>query len=132
MKKMIFLLVGAGLVIAFLAATNTQEKPWDVPEKYVSMKNPTDAGDSDCLDIGESLYKKHCRSCHGSEGLGDGSKSAMLDTPMPDLTTDDYKAQKAGVKYFQSIVGRDDMPNFEKKIPNEEDRWCLINYMDTF
>lgn len=51
---------------------------------------------------------------------------------MPDITTKTYKSQADGVKYYQSIIGRDDMPNFEKKIPDEEDRWFIINYMDKF
>ena len=39
------------------------------------------------------------------------------------------QAQSDGVLYFQTIVGRDEMPNFEKKIPEEEDRWALINFI---
>jgi len=131
MKKYFVFLVAAGLFF-FLMSFVTQNDPWDIPEKYVKMTNPTDAGDSDCIDIGKELYSKHCKSCHGSEGFGDGKKAAEIDTEMPDLTTDGYKAQKAGVKYYKSFVGRDDMPNFEKKITNEEDRWCLINYLDSF
>ena len=86
--------------------------------------------DDDCLDVGKSLYTRHCKSCHGSEGFGDGKKAGEIDTEMPDITTDEYKGQKPGAKYYQSFIGRDDMPNFEKKITNEEDRWCVINYVD--
>ncbi len=95
------------------------------------MKNPTSA-DAEGLKIAKSLYKKHCKSCHGKKGYGDGNKADELEGEMPDITTKEYKAQLPGVKYYQSFIGRDEMPNFEKKISDEEDRWLIINYMETF
>ena len=130
MNKTFALLLSAGLFVLLTAFYN-QGDPWDVPAKYKSMENPTDASDGECLDVGKSLYDKHCKSCHGSEGFGDGKKSSEIDTPMPDITTDEFKNQVAGVKYYQSFVGRKDMPNFEKKITSEEDRWCVINYINS-
>ena len=130
MKK-ILLFFSAIIMVVLLAAFSSQNDPWDIPEKYKKMENPYSASD-DCLEYGEELYDKHCKSCHGSEGFGDGKKAGDVDTPMPDITTDEYKEQLPGVKYYQSFIGRKDMPNFEKKIPDEEDRWCIINYMDTF
>lgn len=111
--------------------TSFAGKPWDVPAKYKKMKNLTTADDAS-LKVGKQLYAKHCASCHGKAGLGDGKKASELDTKMPNITTKEYKAQAAGVKYFQSIIGRDDMPNFEKKITDENDRWAVINYIDSF
>lgn len=127
---------GLGLIVfslvLFSFVNNTQENdPWDIPAKYKKMKNPT-TPDDETNKIGKSLYKKHCASCHGKNGEGDGKKADELDTPMPDLTTKKYKEQLPGVKYYQSFIGRDEMPNYEKKIPDEEDRWFLINYIDTF
>ena len=46
-----------------------------VPAKYKAMVNPTDIEDEEGLEIGEELYDKHCKSCHGKEGLGDGTKA---------------------------------------------------------
>jgi len=34
--------------------------------------------------------------------------------------------------YFKMIIGRNEMPAFDKKIKSEEDRWLLINYIKTF
>ncbi len=129
MRTYLAFFITIGLLIT-LSAFISQGDPWDVPEEYKSMKNPTSSGDEECMDIGKSLYDKHCKSCHGSEGFGDGKKAGEIDTPMPDITTADFKDQVDGVKYYQSFIGRDDMPNFEKKIPDEEDRWCLINFMN--
>ncbi len=131
MKRILFLF-GSLVFVILLSAFYSQNDPWDIPDKYKSMENPTSPDDGDCLDVGESLYNKHCKSCHGSEGFGDGKKASEIDTPMPDVTTEAYKKQAPGVKYYQSFIGRKDMPNFEKKIPNEEDRWCIINFMESF
>lgn len=128
MKKVIFLFSSI-IFVVLLSAFYFQDDPWEIPDKYMAMENPTSASDDECMDIGKSLYGKHCESCHGKEGFGDGKKASEIDTPMPDITTGDYKNQKAGVIYYKSFIGRKDMPNFEKKIPDEEDRWCLINYM---
>ncbi len=124
--------IAAAFLVLLSFSYFDQDEPWDIPEEYQSMKNPTSADDSECMDIGKSLYNKHCKSCHGSEGIGDGKKAGEIDTPMPDLTTDEYKDQAAGVKYYQSFIGRKDMPNFEKKIASVEDRWCIINFMEGF
>ena len=129
MKKIIVLFFTAITFVTFTSLQNPGD-PWDIPSKYKSMKNPTDPGDKECMDVGKSLYDKHCKSCHGSEGIGDGKKAGEIDTPMPDLTTSDYKNQGDGEKYYKSFIGRKDMPNFEKKITSEEDRWCLINFMN--
>ena len=105
-------------------------EPWEIPAKYKSMENPVEAS-ADNIAVGKTLYNKHCKSCHGAKGLGDGTKASTLDTEMPDITTDEFKAQKPGVLYYKSIIGKDDMPNYEKKISDEEDRWSVINYMET-
>jgi hypothetical protein len=37
--------------------------------------------------------------------------------------------QTDGSLYYKTIFGRDDMPSFEKKIVEEEDRWMVVNYI---
>lgn len=103
---------------------------WPVPAKYKSMENPY-AGNKDVDKIGKDLYNQHCKSCHGKEGYGDGSKSGELDSEMRDFTTEDVQSQTDGEFYYKTIIGRNEMPNFEKKIPDEEDRWLLVNYIRT-
>lgn len=112
--------------ITLVAFTSPQED-WEVPAKYKSMENKYAGEDVD--DIGQDLYNQHCRSCHGKEGYGDGSKAKELETEMRDLTAEEVQAQTDGEMYYKSIIGRDEMPNFEKKIRGEEDRWMVVNYM---
>ncbi len=118
-------------VISLLAFNSIQKPPakWDIPEKYQKMKNPLSPKEG--LNIGKMLYAKHCKACHGTKGKGDGPKAGQLKTKLPDLTSEAVKKQSDGTIYYQSIIGRDEMPNFEKKIPDEEDRWSLINYIKT-
>ena len=111
------------LIIAF---TIPQEK-WEVPDDYKNMENEFAGEDED--GIGEELYDQHCKSCHGKEGYGDGSKAKELETEMRDFSTDEVQAQKDGELFYKSFVGRDEMPNFEKKIRDDEDRWMVINYL---
>ena len=112
-------------LVAFTSPKN--EGDWVVPAKYKSMANAYAGEDTDGL--GEDLYKQHCRSCHGNEGFGDGSKANELETEMRDLSSSEVQGQTDGELYYKSIIGREEMPNFEKKIRGEEERWMVINFM---
>ena len=103
---------------------------WDIPEKYKTMEN-TYKDDASLLKVGKILYLKHCRSCHGSVGEGDGPKAASLETAMKSFKSAEFQAETDGVVYYQSIIGRGEMPNYESKIPDDEDRWALVNYLKT-
>ena len=127
--KIIFSLPIFVLFLSFTLYDQTND--WVVPAKYEEMENPQDA-DQASLKTGKSLYNKHCGSCHGKEGLGDGTKAAQLDTPCGDFSTAEFHSQSDGAIFYKSIEGRDDMPNFRKKIPYEEDVWHIVNYIKTF
>ncbi len=105
-----------------------QKKPWEVPDKYVKMANPVKS-DAESIKAGKALWTKHCSSCHGKTGLGDGTKAAQLDTEVGDLTTADAQKQSDGALFYKSLEGRDDMPSFKKKIPDEEEIWQLVNFI---
>jgi len=103
--------------------------PWTIPAKYKTMKSSIKAGDPSIATVGKDLYNKNCKSCHGTKGLGDGTKSASLKTLTPSFADKAFKARTDGEIYFQSFVGRDEMPNFEKKILDEADRWAVVYYI---
>ncbi len=128
-KLMIAMLFLAGFLFLMPATESTAQK-WDAPAKYKTMKNPQ-KGKKDADGIGKALWAKHCASCHGKQGYGDGKKAANLDTELNDLTSKEVQGQTDGELYYKSIIGKDEMPNFEKKIPGMEDRWLLINYLRT-
>jgi len=121
------------MAILFIAANVAMAQkaggPWTIPAKYKSMKSTVKAGDASIATVGKDLYMKDCKSCHGAKGLGDGAKAATLKTIVPSFADQKFKAQGAGDVYYQAIVGRDEMPNFEKKITDEADRWALVAYI---
>lgn len=57
----------AGLLLGLAACGDSPGEPWP----------PT----------GEQLYVRHCASCHGITGKGDGPVAQSLGKPTPDLTT---------------------------------------------
>ena len=130
----LFLAVGVFLTSIVLWGFSVEQdkdkgEPWDIPDEYISMENPY-AEDASLEKIGKALYAKHCKSCHGADGLGDGPKAGELETYPGDLTSDEFKEQAPGIKYYKSFIGRSEMPNYEKKIRDDEDRWAVINYIN--
>lgn len=110
--------------------TGFQPKPWAAPDKYVKMANavPTNAGS---IKEGKALWVQHCQSCHGKTGKGDGPKAAQLKTESGNFTLPATQKQADGSIFYKISEGRDDMPNFKKKIPDAEDIWNLVNYVRT-
>jgi mono/diheme cytochrome c family protein len=116
-------------VTANVAMAQKAGAPWTIPAKYKTMKSTVKPTDASVNTVGKDLFAKHCKSCHGAKGLGDGTKSASLKTLIPSFADKKFKATPDGDVYYQAIIGRDEMPNFEKKITDEADRWALINYI---
>lgn len=129
MKKVKQLLGIMLLAFAFLAFTDSFQKGWVAPPEYENMKNPTDPKVD--LDIGKSLYNKHCKSCHGKEGYGDGSKADEVEGDLGDFSTPEFQEQSDGALFYITTIGYKDMPEYTKKMPDDEDRWLIVNYMRT-
>ncbi len=104
---------------------------WVVPEKYVSMANPVKA-DAKSIAAGKALYSVNCESCHGKKGLGNGSKAADLKTVPGNFTKDAFKAETDGSVFYKITEGRNEMPKAKKDLPNDTDRWNLVNFIRTF
>lgn len=132
MKKQ-FLIISTIVLGSFVLLSMTvnafdTQDPWEAPAKYQKMKNPY-LDDADAGKIGRILYSKHCKSCHGTKGLGDGTKAEDIDTPIGDFTDASFMEQTDGSLYYKTFFGRDDMPGFNKKITEEEEKWLLVNYV---
>jgi mono/diheme cytochrome c family protein len=119
------ILIASGLLCAF---TFHQAKPWPVPDKFNKMTNPMKS-DAEVVKAGKVLWLKHCASCHGKTGLGDGTKAAQLDTEVGDLTLAEVQKQSDGSIFYKTQEGRDEMPSFKKKIPDEEEIWQIVHYV---
>lgn len=136
MKKLLRNLSAMALVAIFFTAFSAmnlpqdQPEPWPVPDKYKNMENPV-KGDANAVKMGGMLYKRHCASCHGRDGLGDGPKARGLETFSGDFSGDFYQNQTDGEHFYKTLKGRGEMPGYENKI-SEEDIWSIVSYMRTF
>lgn len=127
MASVAIFILGAGFIFKPLQ----DKKPWAVPDNYSKMKNPV-ASDGESLATGKTLWVKHCQSCHGKSGLGDGSKAAQLKTEAGNFSKADVQVQSDGSLFYKTSEGRDDMPGFKKKIPDKDEIWAIVNYIRTF
>ena len=128
MKKILFIMA-AMVFMAGIAAAQTAK--WEVPAKYKTMKPAVSLTDKAVVTNGKELWAKHCKSCHGAMGAGDGPKAAMLKAPMANFSTKEFQAQSDGDIYYKSIIGKGEMPAFDKKITVPADQWALVAYMRT-
>ena len=127
MKTPKFLLIIGVISIGILSFSKLVQEEWKVPAKYEKMTNPEGASKAN-IAIGKSLYVKHCKSCHGKEGLGDGPKGEEVDGDLGDFSSKEFQSQSDGALFYKSYIGRNDMPNYEKKM-TEEDMWILVHYV---
>lgn len=130
MRTFKILMVLGVISLGLFSFTKLMQEEWVVPAKYEKMKNPTEASKDNLAD-GKDLYNKHCKSCHGKEGLGDGQKADEVEGELGDFSSEEFQAQSDGALFYKSYIGRDDMPNYEKKIPDEDDVWYIVSYMRT-
>jgi mono/diheme cytochrome c family protein len=120
-----------GLIIAgFTIKIQQTQKPWPVPATAKARKNPIPST-PESIKAGKELWSTNCKSCHGSKGLGDGTKAAQLKTEPGDFSLATFQSQTDGEMFYRLSEGRDDMPASKKKIPDEEDRWNLVNFIKT-
>ena len=133
MKPLVLILtIAIGIIGTSFTVNSLQDKkPWAVPDKDKNMKNPV-ANNADAVATGKALYAQHCKSCHGTKGLGDGPKAAQLKTEAGDFSTAAFQSQSDGALYYKTSEGRDDMPSFKKKIPDADERWSISHYMRSF
>ncbi len=129
-NAIIVVLITGLMAASFTFKMNDQPKPWPVPAADKAKKNPV-ASNAESIKAGKELWSTYCKSCHGSKGLGDGSKAAQLKTEPGDFSLPSFQSQTDGEMFYRLSVGRNDMPASKKKIPDEEDRWSLVNFMRT-
>lgn len=128
LKRLSVIVMGVLLSGTFLSFQQ-EVKKWDAPESAKKLKSTVTAS-AESLAEGKTLYIKHCKSCHGAGGKGDGPKAANLDVSCKDFTKPDFKKQTAGELYWKTTEGRDPMPSFKAKVSNDE-RWEIIGYVLT-
>lgn len=120
-------LAGSASVSFMVVQDQKTGSSWTIPDEYKTMKMP--AG-SEAMKS-KMIWAVHCKSCHGNTGLGDGLSAVNLNAFPGNFKSAGFQEQSDGTIYYQSFVGRDEMPNFEKKIPDDTDRWNLVAFIRT-
>ena len=92
------------------------------------LKNPV-AADPASVEDGKKLYSRHCASCHGPAGKGDGGMALSGGTPA-NLTDETWDHGSSDGEIF--IVIRDgtstDMESYKEKL-TEKQIWNLVNFI---
>lgn len=125
--------LAAGVVVAGVPVFASD---WTAPEAERERVNPV-AESREALQKGRALYQRHCQSCHGDHGAGDGPAAKTNKEPVPDLReADRQKRVTDGEMFWKITTGRREgadivMPSMARTISREEDRWKLVLFVRT-
>ncbi len=129
MKRTILMSAVVGFSVMCFAFMPDGKKPWNAPAPAAGKANPQKGPES--VANGKALFAKHCASCHGKTGLGDGTKASELKTEPGDFSKAAFQSQSDGSLFYKISEGRDDMPSFKKKMPEANDIWDVVNFVRT-
>ena len=107
-----------------------EESGWIAPEKEKKVKNPVKAT-KESIQKGKEIYDKKCALCHGDKGDGKGPASGGLDPKPTNFKESHGEKMTDGEHFWKITTGRGPMPSYEKDLTVEE-RWHVINYVNTF
>jgi mono/diheme cytochrome c family protein len=114
-----------------LLAASSQELHPATPHRHPEaqkLKNPIPS-DGPSIEEGRKLYLRHCASCHGPSGKGDGSMALAGGTPA-NLTDETWDHGSSDGEIF--VVIRDgtssDMEPYKDRL-TEKQMWQLVNYI---
>ena len=88
-----------------------------------------DVNDKSSISRGQGLYQKHCASCHGKSGMGDGPL-AKKNQLRPANLSNMAKTFPNYYLVFQVNRGKGEMPKWEDVLSNQE-VWDLSNYIQS-
>lgn len=82
---------------------------------------------------GAALFSRHCISCHGAGGKGDGPLAARLPAKPVDLTEPHTALHTAGDLFWWLTHGKPQtaMPGFAQEMTPEQ-RWDVVNFLRAF
>jgi mono/diheme cytochrome c family protein len=128
--RILFWLLGLSLMIAAGFALAHEKTGWIAPEEAKKMKNPVKATKAS-IQKGKEIYEKMCGLCHGTKGDGKGPAGAGLNPKPTNFVESHGEKMTDGEHFWKITTGKGPMPSYEKQLTVEE-RWHVINYMNTF
>jgi mono/diheme cytochrome c family protein len=123
------LLIGTFSLVTVWAADAPATQPWTAPAREARKANPV-ASDNASIAAGKALYTKHCLSCHGATGVGNGPAAKDLEKSPGDLSKPVMWDQTDGAIFWKLSTGKKPMPTFDT-LTSETERWQIINYVRT-
>ncbi|HTS12137.1 MAG TPA: cytochrome c [Candidatus Limnocylindrales bacterium] len=131
-NRRIFIYVAlAVIMIAATAAIVYSITGWSVPSSAKKLQNPVPPTES-AVSAGMFNYSKHCKSCHGDDGNGQGDRAGELSVKPSDFTNAAEMNRLTDGELFWKIThGKRPMPAFEDKLSDTE-RWQVVDYVRTF
>jgi len=115
---------------------------WPAPPPRYAGRRGNRWADLRAIARGAAIYRRHCQSCHGEDGRGDGPMAAALPHPPADLTHHFHRAPGLGDDYLFWRVSEGGkvepflsqqsvMPAFKSQLTVEE-RWAVLAYIHTY
>ena len=120
---------GGVMLLAAAVLADGPDEPWKAPARASRKANPVPADDK-AVAAGKVLYAKHCLSCHGETGKGNGPAAKDLQKAPGDLSNPKLWEQTDGALFWKLTEGRKPMPTFEP-LTSETERWQIIDYVRT-
>lgn len=126
----------AVVLVALAVPAVAHDVKWEAPEAERARANPVPAS-PEAVQKGRMLYGKHCESCHGRKGKGDGPAAEKGHEAPHDLTDAALQARLTdGEIFWKLTTGRKEgthtvMPAFAREIPKDDDRWSVVHYVRT-
>ncbi len=118
------------------AQEDFSKNTWELPADADKTKNPVAATD-ESIAKGKELYldqnKGNCIFCHGETGAGNEANFPRLRRKPADLTNKERMTAMTDGEIFWKITKGINgiMPAGERKMPQDEERWHVVNYIRT-
>jgi mono/diheme cytochrome c family protein len=137
-RELIAVLLLAVLVALPVEARRQQGDTGAAPDDVRDQTNPVETG-PESLRAGRLLWERHCLTCHGELGRGDGPNARLHEARKKvaprDLTQVQFQDNISDGEIFWRISkglvedGEVLMPPYEEKIRSEAQRWQLVHYV---
>jgi mono/diheme cytochrome c family protein len=119
-------LAGLALALGSALPVLAHRVPSKVPREAAARTNPLPK-DEGTIRAGRGLYEKHCLSCHGSTGEGNGPQAKNLEHPPPEFAQV-ARTQTDGELFWKTAEGGGQMPSYRESL-TEKELWQVVRYL---
>jgi mono/diheme cytochrome c family protein len=130
-------LVLGGLLLTCAAAAAQEHQIPTAPPEFLALENPIakDEMDEKFLKKTARLYKRKCKSCHGIDGDGNGSKAELMQIKPAAFSAPGYLAGREDGQLYWILMNGSPGTEMEPRGPgtrenlSEREIWSLIAYI---